>query len=185
MTCSAQAEQDRLDYQHKGFNGLLKGKLAWAPLTESPRHVLDIATGTGIWAIKFAQRHPQSIVIGTDLSAIQPRPNVPNCSFVKEDSEKPWVSACPFDYIHLRFVNTCFDDPKLVMKQAFEKLNPGGFVEFQDTAAKFHDMDGKLEGTALKRWSDLCIRGAAAMGRDIMVSQHYKEWLLEAGCELE
>lgn len=41
--------------------------------------MLDIATGTGIWAIKFAQQHPQATVIGTDLSMIQPREYMPQC----------------------------------------------------------------------------------------------------------
>jgi methylase of polypeptide subunit release factors len=33
--------------------------------------VLDIGTGTGIWAIDFADEHPEAEVIGTDLSPIQ------------------------------------------------------------------------------------------------------------------
>lgn len=33
---------------------------------------LDIGTGTGIWAIDFADEHPETTVIGTDLSPIQP-----------------------------------------------------------------------------------------------------------------
>lgn len=33
--------------------------------------VIDIGTGTGIWAIDFADEHPESEVIGTDLSPIQ------------------------------------------------------------------------------------------------------------------
>jgi ubiquinone/menaquinone biosynthesis C-methylase UbiE len=62
-------------------------KLHLAPLT-NPKNVLDIATGTGIWAIEFgdfalaimlsfrsfvtAQQYPSATVLGTDLSPIQP-----------------------------------------------------------------------------------------------------------------
>lgn len=46
------AEQDRLDLQHAGFQHLFEGKLYRAPL-QNPRNVLDIATGTGIWAMDF------------------------------------------------------------------------------------------------------------------------------------
>lgn len=51
-----QAEQARLDYQHKGFEILTKGRLSLAPMVTAPAHVLDVATGTGIWAIKFGNR---------------------------------------------------------------------------------------------------------------------------------
>lgn len=34
------------------------------------------------------------------------------------------------------------------------------------------------------RVADGCIRGAAALGRDILVAKKYKDWLEEVGCEL-
>lgn len=34
---------------------------------ETPHKVLDIGTGTGIWAIDFANEHPEAEVIGLDL----------------------------------------------------------------------------------------------------------------------
>lgn len=48
-----QAEQDRLDFQHTMVTLMLDGKLALAPLTQAPGRVLDVATGTGIWALDF------------------------------------------------------------------------------------------------------------------------------------
>lgn len=42
-----------------------------APL-EDPEQILDIGTGTGIWAIEMADMFPNAEVIGTDLSPIQP-----------------------------------------------------------------------------------------------------------------
>jgi hypothetical protein len=52
-----QAEQDRLDVQHALSVMLMGGDLYWAPI-EHPNAVLDIATGTGIWAIEFGEHHP-------------------------------------------------------------------------------------------------------------------------------
>jgi methylase of polypeptide subunit release factors len=60
-----------------------------APVKQDVQNVLDIGTGTGLWAIEFgacqsiatsmqdaklssADKHPSAIVIGTDLSPIQP-----------------------------------------------------------------------------------------------------------------
>ena len=60
-------EQDRQDFQHMLCLLMLEGKLGEAPIADSPRHVLDIGTGTGIWAIEFAERYPDSMVVGTDL----------------------------------------------------------------------------------------------------------------------
>lgn len=44
------AEQEREDMQHAMFMLLCDGRLHYAPL-ENPQSVLDIGTGTGIWAI--------------------------------------------------------------------------------------------------------------------------------------
>lgn len=45
---------------------LLDGELHLAPLS-SPNRVLDVGTGTGIWAIDFADRNPNTKVTGMDL----------------------------------------------------------------------------------------------------------------------
>ncbi len=47
-------------------------KLKEDTLTYSFKRCLDIGTGTGIWAIDFADEYPDTTVIGTDLSPIQP-----------------------------------------------------------------------------------------------------------------
>lgn len=40
--------------------------LFYAPV-EDPQHILDIGTGTGIWAIEVADKFPHSNVVGLDL----------------------------------------------------------------------------------------------------------------------
>lgn len=84
------------------FMLMMGGRLYLAPIGE-PADVLDIGTGTGIWAKLFAQDHPNSRVIGTDISIIQPSENMPpNLTFVREDSEDTWIFDHLFDYIHWR-----------------------------------------------------------------------------------
>ena len=97
-----QKEQNRLDLHHEIFLEMLEGKLHLAPL-ENPHNILDLGTGTGIWAIDMADKHPMASVVGTDLSPIQPRWVPPNCRFEVDDMEKP--STFPsdhFDFIHAR-----------------------------------------------------------------------------------
>ncbi|KAK7918404.1 hypothetical protein PG985_010278 [Apiospora marii] len=175
------AEQDRLDFQHAGWMVLTAGNLSFAPMAEEPKRVLDVATGTAIWAVEYAKQHPNATVIGTDLSAIQPANAPSNCEFLKDDAEAEWVFTDPFNYVHLRFIFTCFNDPFKVFRSAFANLKPGGWIEIHDTEAQPQRMDGSTEGMALRRWADAVINGAASMGRDIQVSNRYRDWLIEAG----
>ena len=97
---------------------LMGDRLHWAPIGTDPHKVLDLGTGTGIWAIDFADEFPSAEVIGTDLSAIQPSWVPPNCKFEIDDAEADWTwSENTFDYIHNRnFVCAIRDWPKLIQK---------------------------------------------------------------------
>ncbi|KAH8655407.1 S-adenosyl-L-methionine-dependent methyltransferase [Xylariales sp. PMI_506] len=195
------AEQDRLDLQYEAWRVLFSGWLGLAPFSSVPKYVLDIGAGTGLWAQEFAEQNPSSYVIGADLSAIQPIPKVQNCSFVKADMEEDtWIFPDPnlnhgecvddkdahehlivFDYVHLRLMFTCFNDPKVVMARALENLKPGGWIEFQETSFNFYQANDKYKGDACIRWGKACIKGAAASGRNIDLLQYYKQWLEEVG----
>lgn len=52
-------EQNRMDIHHEIMLELLSGELYKAPL-KAPRTILDIGTGTGIWAIDMCvcRHHP-------------------------------------------------------------------------------------------------------------------------------
>jgi cyclopropane fatty-acyl-phospholipid synthase-like methyltransferase len=39
---------------------------------EEPHNILDVGTGTGIWAIEAGDLYPSAAVTGVDLSPIQP-----------------------------------------------------------------------------------------------------------------
>lgn len=59
---------------------LCEAHLHLAPLFK-PKNILDIGTGTGIWAIQMAEQYPESTIWGTDLSPIQPSWLVHDFSF--------------------------------------------------------------------------------------------------------
>lgn len=46
-----------LDLQHHTFKIICDGRLHLAPISK-PQRVLDLATGTGIWAIEFGKHSP-------------------------------------------------------------------------------------------------------------------------------
>lgn len=88
---------------------MLQGRLLFAPIKENAK-VLDIGTGTGIWAIEFARQFPETTVIGTDISLIQPTDNLPpNCRFEREDAEDSWMFDSPFDFIRWRLMVASFE----------------------------------------------------------------------------
>lgn len=175
------AEQDRLDLQHKLWTVYLDDALYRAPIT-CPKNVLDVATGTGIWAIQFARQNPGSKVIGTDLSLIQPTNAPDNCSFVKEDAElDEWTLPTLFDYIHLRMVHTCFDDHREVIRKCYENLEPGGWIELQDAVFKLLCTDGSADGSHIARFSQLILQAGQTIGRDFDIPGKYKQMLIDAG----
>lgn len=85
-----EVEQDRLDMQHETMLLMLQGQLHKAPL-KNPQWILDVGTGTGIWAIDMADKYPMAAVVGNDLSPIQPKWVPPNCNFELDDVEKNWT----------------------------------------------------------------------------------------------
>lgn len=137
-----------------------------------------------------AERYPDSTIIGTDLSAIQPDRGLSNCTFQKDDAEAEWVFRADgkpdgilFDYVHLRLVMSCFDDTQLVMRHAFNNMNPGGWIEFQDMIIE--SSHRRNLNSPLARWWDDCARGARAIGRDNEKPLQYTTWLKEVGCKAD
>ncbi|KAH7381937.1 S-adenosyl-L-methionine-dependent methyltransferase [Cadophora sp. MPI-SDFR-AT-0126] len=165
-------EQERLDLQHHLFVMTMDSKLHLAPI-ENPQHVLDIATGTGIWAIEFAQLYPSCTVLGTDLSPIQPSFVPPNCQFRIDDAEEEWIFSQPFDYIHGRALVSCFRDPPSVITSIFANLTPGGYFEFQDPIMPLKSIDGSLTGTSLDLFQKSCMEAAEKLGRPWTNGKNY------------
>lgn len=172
-------EQERLELQHS-ISVRLFGGLSLAPI-DRPNRVLDVGTGTGIWAIEFANEHPESDVMGTDLSPIQPEYVPPNCRFEVDDAEDEWVFNHRFDYIHARFMCGSFSDFPTIFRSCLENLEPGGWAEFQDYYVKLQCMDDSLAGTALERWNDCVLEGVRRMGKNGLAAARFKAQMLDAG----
>ncbi len=133
-------EVNRLDFQHYVLRYAFQGLYA-APL-RNPRDILDVGTGTGLWAREMAQLFPRAKVVGLDIAPPPPdevassgvgfdlRP--PNYSFVAGNVLEglPFPDAS-FDFVHMRllFFAIPADRWPFVIGELVRITRPGGWVE--------------------------------------------------------
>ncbi|RPA90693.1 S-adenosyl-L-methionine-dependent methyltransferase [Choiromyces venosus 120613-1] len=178
-------EIERLDQYHRIFLALLDGKLYIAPLGEHSqkvRHVLDIGTGTGAWAIDMAEEFPDAEVIGNDLSKIQPPWAPENCKFEIDDIESDWTyPENHFDFIHLRSLSGCFEDWGMVLSRCYNHTAPGGYIEFQDYDCILKSALGTVPNGAVARYWRMVCDAAESTGRIFQVASTIEGLLKAAG----
>ncbi|KAG6224581.1 hypothetical protein E4U26_003622 [Claviceps purpurea] len=124
-------EQSREDMQHAMLIMLMENKLFLSPIGDHPQKILDIGTGTGIWAIEAGDKYPSAQVRGIDIAPIQPKWVPPNVSFLVDDCEKDWIER-DVDLAHFRFMIPILKNTLQVLGNAFESLRPGGWIELQE-----------------------------------------------------
>ncbi|KAL5336612.1 S-adenosyl-L-methionine-dependent methyltransferase [Aspergillus crustosus] len=182
MIPNDEREQERLDLHHHICNLALGGALYRAPIKPEVKRILDLGTGTGAWAIDIADSFPEAIVIGTDLSPIQPTWVPPNCQFEIDDFELEWNYSRPFDLIHMRGIEGSVKDFHKLFKQAHDSLAPGGWFEICDfTVGVFSDDDSAQKATNLQRWRDLLVEASGTFGKQFGVAGNYKQWFEDVG----
>ncbi|KAF0331742.1 methyltransferase domain-containing protein [Colletotrichum asianum] len=143
-----ETENDRLDLQHNLFLLTFDNTLGLAPPNDPGSkvgRVLDVGTGTGIWAVDFGEDHENAEVLGMDLSPSMPEYVPPNVKFEIDDLEEEWTYSRPFDYIHSRMMNSSIGDWKGYLKKAYDNLTPGGYVELQELDLFPRSDDGTLK----------------------------------------
>lgn len=174
-----------LDLQHHLALMTLGGKLHMAPVGKDGHklhRVLDVGTGTGLWAMDIGEEHPEASVIGIDLSPIQPTIVVPNVQFYVDNLDEDWAFDHPFDFVHMRFMLGSVKDWPKWIRQAYLNLNPGGFVELCDPINPIVCDDGSVPAdSALLQWNNLLLEASEKLGAPMNCALHYKRQLEEAG----
>ncbi|OJD39837.1 sam dependent methyltransferase [Diplodia corticola] len=182
-------QNDQLDIGHHMLRIVLGDKLMLAPIGDNPQRVLDVGTGTGIWAIDFADEYPSAEVIGTDLSPIQPSLLPPNCKFELDDATETWTfPANHFDFVHTRCLYGSIDDWDKYYRQVLRTLKPGGWfqqLEMSILTRCDDDTLDKYEDDVLKEWGPLFIDAANSpkFGRTLDIWKDMKQRMIDAGFE--
>ncbi|KAI8317003.1 Secondary metabolism regulator LAE1 [Colletotrichum sp. SAR11_240] len=178
-------ENERLDMQNEICFLTFHNKLGFAPPCDPNAkvgRVLDMGTGTGLWAIEYADEHPDAEVLGVDLSPIQPRDVPPNLKFEVDDVEEDWLYSQKFDYIHLRFLNGSIADWKKLFKKAYDFTKPGGYFELQENDFLFASDDGTLSPEKpLAKFSSLVREACVKFGRQFIDVPLMEDMMKEVG----
>ncbi|KXH48255.1 UMTA methyltransferase [Colletotrichum salicis] len=153
------------------------------------RRILDIGTGTGLWAVEIGDIFTGAEVVGNDLGACYTAKAPPNVRFEVDDVESPWVEQ-KYDYIMCRYmVGSILDRPKLV-KNIYDRLrldeishlNPGGWAEFQEMICEYYSDDGTYTAKhATWGWNKTLVRTLESIGRDPNPAAKVKGWVVDAG----
>ncbi|KAH0443591.1 hypothetical protein CcaCcLH18_00904 [Colletotrichum camelliae] len=163
-----EVEMDRLDMAHALMVKSIGSRLFLAPLERDDVHrILDIGTGTGIWAVEIGDIIENAEVIGIDLSAIQPEWVPANVKFEIDDVESPWVGNKKYDFIMCRYMAASISDWPRLVRNIYDNLNPGGWAEFQDMSTDYYSQDGTYtEKNATWGWNKDFVHACESLGRD-------------------
>ncbi|KIV94201.1 hypothetical protein PV10_01989 [Exophiala mesophila] len=170
-------EQRRMDIHYHSLRFAIRDRLYYAPI-ENPTSVIDVGTGTGIWAMDMADNYPAAQVLGIDLSPIQPTWVAPNLEFQIFDLEQTWDMPQRFDLVHSREMNgfSIKSWPKY-FEQAFLSLKPGGWVECQEFDLDIKSDDNTIpEDSNLIKWQNLWEEGIQKAG---LTGRCYPEKMVE------
>jgi hypothetical protein len=137
-------------------------------------------TSKAAWAMDFADAHPKCRILGTDLSPIQPTSIPVNAEFIIDDANAQWAFGKKFDYIHTRSITSGIKDWDRLLQQAFDHLNPGGWIELHELHMPIKCDDG-TGPSALIYWSELVSEASAKLGIDMGASLKHADRLRDIG----
>lgn len=130
--------------KHQLIKRLLDGNDYLSPINDSPQKIMDVGTGTGLWAVEgksgasrtrciywvklavlthlqVADKFPSAHVIGVDISPIQNAYGPQNVDWRIDDVEETWSPLySDLDFVHLRSVSVTLRDPVKVITSAYQ-----------------------------------------------------------------
>ncbi|KAG0305804.1 hypothetical protein BGZ98_003557 [Dissophora globulifera] len=138
-------ETERLEAQHYMAQFCFQGNYNVRLDHNAPLKILDVATGTGVWALEMAREFPKAELFGVDISPIYPNSELsanpgtvvpPNCHFQLCNV----LDGLPFpdnffDFIYMRLVVYAFSPAqrKQVNLDLMRVLKPLGHIQLVES----------------------------------------------------
>ncbi|KAJ5019772.1 hypothetical protein K4K57_010439 [Colletotrichum sp. SAR 10_99] len=169
---------ETFDVVHHFTLMLMDDRLFYAPVPveKGDLKVLDVGTGSGLWALDLADEFPAIEVIGTDISAVQPSWVPPNCIFQIDDAQLDWTfKRDHFDAIHARNLYGGIDNWQRFYDQAFTHLKPGGWFESMEFDILAGSENPEIENDPnhiFKKWAGLFWDAGDIIGRSFRQAQY-------------
>ncbi|KZO90604.1 S-adenosyl-L-methionine-dependent methyltransferase [Calocera viscosa TUFC12733] len=198
-------ETRRLDAQHHMLDRLVPGILG--PVDEVLREeegkakaVLDLGTGSAVWAIQLALQYPHVEVVGVDLAPMQTRDFPPNCRVEVDDINlgMPHFHG-QFDFVHARLISSGIKDYCGLIHEIARVLRPGGMILIEEwdfrmyRSVDSHDgpnasyelappsTEEKPYWSALSEWLRLLGLAVRQRGGDVDAAAFVNLWIRQHG----
>ncbi|KAL9045181.1 MAG: hypothetical protein Q9206_007326 [Seirophora lacunosa] len=147
----------------------------WGPNDAEARY-LDVISD-------FAEKYPNTSIIGTDLSPIQPETKPPNLAFEIDDCCSDWVyPKNHFDYIHIRQLYGSVADWPRFYNECYDHLTPGGYIEQAELNPVLKSDDGSIvPGDLLDQCGILAAQAGESLGKTLLVEKSMQDDIARAG----
>ncbi|KAF9420587.1 hypothetical protein BGZ76_004073 [Entomortierella beljakovae] len=173
-------ESDRLDAQHYLVRFIFKGNYNVKLDREANLKILDVATGTGVWALEMAHEFPKAEIHGVDISPIFPAEIKPsNCHFQLCNI----LQGLPFpdnhfDFIYQRLLVYALspEQRKQVNIELLRVLKPEGYLQLVESDGIVYN-----PGPQMEKINNLSLETSLSHGVDPREVQNMKSGLKHAG----